>query len=33
MREQDLGLDPLEVGGGGGNVGYGKGWLDEGVFC
>lgn len=32
MREQDWGLDPLEVGGGGSNVGYGEGWLDEGVF-
>lgn len=25
MREQDWGLDPCNVGGGGGNVGYGLG--------
>lgn len=43
MREQDWGLDPCKVGGGGSNVrygeedwgvstvGYGEGCLDEGV--
>lgn len=29
MREQDWGLDPYSVGGGGSNVGYG---LGEGVY-
>lgn len=29
MREQDWGLDPYNVGGGGGNISYGEGWLDE----
>lgn len=30
MREQDCGL--VLVGGGGSNVGYGEGCLDEGVY-